>query len=78
MCAHQEIKRRLEIAEWSQAWDGYAIALTVLKIMTYSQAVEHKLTVLEVAALGTSEGRGPLLGVLYDEVVRWAFVLVCV
>ena len=81
---HQEIKRRLEIPEWAMGWDGYAIAATILKIMSFKEATAHKLTVLEVAALGVAEGRGSLLGVLYDEVVRcvfagfvWAGIVFC-
>ena len=52
------------------AWDHYAIAVAVLRVMTFKQATAHKLVVLEVAALGVEEGRGLLLGVLYDELVR--------
>ena len=52
------------------AWDQYAIALAILKVLTFKQAMSHKATVLEVAALGAEEGRSSLLGVLYDELVR--------
>ena len=52
------------------AFDRYAIAAQVTGQMTYKVAMLHKEVVLEVVANGMADSKRPLLGVLYDEVVR--------
>ena len=42
----------------------------MLKQLTFKQAVQHKTAVLKVASAAGAEGRAPLLGVFWDEVVR--------
>ena len=39
---------RLELDKWIAAWDSYAIAACVLDQMSYSDAMAHKASVLEV------------------------------
>ena len=58
------------------AFDRYAIAATVVKNgshpqLSYKTCMLHKATVLEVASGSYSEGRKPLLGVIYDEMARY-------
>lgn len=65
--------RRLELHTWQAAWDSYALAAAAVDQMSFRCAMEHKAKVLERAAMGISQGRKPLVAVLYDEVVRYAF-----
>ena len=48
----------------------YMLAAVMLKQLTFKQAVQHKTAVLKVASAAGAEGRTPLLGVFWDEVVR--------
>lgn len=48
----------------------YSLAAVMLKQLTFKQAVQHKTAVLKVASAAGAEGRTPLLGVFWDEVVR--------
>ena len=76
----QEASQRwLNVAVWLQAFDGYALAAHALDQMKFSAAMSHKCIVQELASSAGAEGRKPLLGIVYDDVARWArswFVLV--
>ena len=48
----------------------YTLAAVMLKQLTFKQAVQHRTAVLKVASAAGAEGRTPLLGVFWDEVVR--------
>ena len=48
----------------------YTIAAIVTRQMTMRQCLLHKRNIIEIANEGRKEGRGPLLGVCLDEVVR--------
>ena len=52
------------------AFGRYTLAAVMLKQLTFKQAVQHKTAVLKVASAAGAEGRTPLLGVFWDEVVR--------
>jgi hypothetical protein len=43
--------------------------------MTFEQAMRHKRIVLEVAVGARAEDKGPLLGVLYDELARFVIAI---
>jgi hypothetical protein len=48
-------------------WDSGA---AICNQMSFSAAMKHKTVVSEIACGATSEGRTPILGVLFDEVSR--------
>jgi hypothetical protein len=60
--------RRLELAVWLVAWDGYAIAAACIDQMSFRCATVHKHMVCKVAF--SAGWRKPFLGVLFDEVSR--------
>ena len=68
----QEIRRRLEPAQWQTAWDGYAVALDVLGVLDMKSAMLHKRHMLVLTENAVREGRKPLFSVLYDELLRCA------
>lgn len=41
--------------------------------MTFADAVSHRMLVVEIATTAKTQGRSPLLGVLYDELARSVF-----
>ena len=49
----------------------YAIAVVMLKQLTFKQTQQYKLIVIEVAVTASTENRSTLLGVFYDEVLRY-------
>lgn len=69
--ASRAFKRRLDLVMWMPAWDAYAIAGAVLKQFNYKNAHLHKVIVLENAMQAQKDGRSALVGVLYDEFVRY-------
>ena len=49
------------------------LALLVLRMqMSMSTAIKHKHNVMSIAERGVAHGRKEFLGVLYDELARWA------
>ena len=67
--------RRLELVVWQLAWDRYALAAAALGQLPWCAALQHKADVLETGLTAHVESRGPILGVLYDEVCRSAHCL---
>ena len=60
---------------WLIAWDKYALAaLAVEHQLEYGQSLLHKEVVMAIASAASASGRSDLLGVLYDELVRWVVV----
>ena len=48
--------------------------LFVLRIqMSMSTAIKHKHNVMSIAERGVAHGRKDFLGVLFDELARWAY-----
>ena len=68
----QEVNRRLDVAQWQQAWDRYTLAAVVVEQLSFYAATTHKGVVLEVASNAKAEGRKPFLAMFYDELVRRA------
>ena len=66
----QEVNRRLEVAQWQQAWDRYTLAAVVVGQLSFYAATTYKGVVLEVASNARAEGRKPLLAMFYDELAR--------
>lgn len=80
------IGKRLDLSSWQIAWICYVLAGVILKQFTFAQAMAHMMEVLEIAMTAHVDKmtpRSPLLGVLYDEVLRhvacvvrlWSFSL---
>ena len=55
---------------WQPAWDRYALAAAVLKQLSFLASMAHRRIVLAIAARAEVKKRGPLVAVLYDELVR--------
>jgi hypothetical protein len=65
----------LELSLWIVAFDHYALgAQAVDHQLQFCQALLHKEVVLEIACSAKSGGRTDLLGVLYDELARLAWL----
>eukprot|EP00973_Karenia_brevis_P039362 5434598-Karenia_brevis.AAC.1 len=62
--------RRLAFQAWTVAWDRYAVGAAILEQMSYYSCMKHKDIVSEIALTAYVEKRSPLLGVLYDEIIR--------
>ena len=61
---------------WLIAWDRYALAAQVVDHqMEFKQSPLHKEVVISVACSASAGGRSDLLGVLYDELARSAFLV---
>ena len=61
---------------WLIAWDRYSLAaVAVDHQLNMDQAMLHKEVVLSIACAAPANGRSELLGVLYDELARFEFVL---
>ena len=54
---------------WCAAWDRYTLITCGLKQLNFVACQQHKAVVVQVAAEETGT-RGPLVGVLYDELCR--------
>ena len=50
----------------------YALAATILEQMEYKELMRHKASIIEVATTASVEQRNPMLGVIYDELLRSA------
>lgn len=55
---------------WQPAWDRYALAAAILKQLSFLASMAHRRIVLAIAAGAEVKKRGPLVAVLYDELVR--------
>ena len=85
--------KRLDFATWLCAWRQYAIGApshlgkivvaslrlslagaAVIKQMDFKLAMAHERLVCEVAF---TAGRSTMMGVMFDEIVRWIAVLRC-
>ena len=60
----QELRWRLEPAQWQTARDGYAVALDVLGVLDMKSAMLHKRHMLVLTENAVREGRKPLFSVL--------------
>ena len=61
---------------WLVAWDRYALAAQLLDHqMEFKQSLLHEEVVISVACSASAGGRSDLLGVLYDELARSAFLV---
>ena len=70
----QAIGRRLEMAQWREAFTAFAIAMALTNVLGFHSAMKHLFVCLAVSAAAHAEGRRELLGSLYDECAR-CFVL---
>ena len=68
-------RRRLDLAAWLAAWDGFAVAAAVVGCLTMVGASKHKRHVQWLCENAVREGRRELFGVLYDELARSAYVV---
>ncbi len=68
--ASKLLARRVEVHLWPMAWRGYTLCGVALDQFPFPSAVLHEQIVMQVSCSAQSEGRKPLLGVLYDEVAR--------
>lgn len=66
------LRHRLDAHLWCLAWDSYAMAGTILDQFPFKSAMAHKSVVMEIAVASSTEKRGPILGMLYDEIARCA------
>ena len=65
--------RRLDLPIWLIAFERYTLgAQAVEHQLSFQQALVHKEVVVEIACSAKSAGRSELLGVLYDELARFA------
>ena len=65
--------RRPELPIWLMAFERYTLgAQAVDHQLSFQQALVHKEVVVEIACSAKSAGRSELLGVLYDELARFA------
>ena len=62
----------MDLASWLIAFDRYALAAAATNQMSFKASMSHKNIVVDVAMTAASENRRPLLGVIYDEVARFA------
>ena len=61
---------------WMLAWDRYALAaLAVEHQLEFGLSLLHKEVVLAITTAAAAAGRSELLGVLYDELARYGFVV---
>ena len=62
----------LTLGMFLAAWDRYTLIAAGLGQLDFvaCPCQLHKATVVQLAAEATSGGRGPLVGVLYDELAR--------
>ena len=74
----QEIRRRLEPAQWQTAWDNFAVAAEILGVLDMKSSMLHKRHMQVLTENAVKEGRKPLFSVLYDELLRCVCVCVCV
>ena len=62
--------KRMDLVLWQMAWDRFALAAAMLKMVPFSASMQHKGVVLEIAVSAAAEDRLPVLAVIYDELVR--------
>ena len=51
----------------------YSLAAVVTGQMTLKDCLIHKNLILEIATTARKKGKGPLVGVIYDELIRFAW-----
>ena len=68
--------KKLDLAVWAAAFDKYAISAALTEQMTFATAMVHKDLCLQTGFQAHLEEppRGRLLGVWYDEVVRFVIL----
>ena len=66
----QEIRRRLEPAQWQTAWENFAVAAEILGVLDMKSSMLHKRHMQVLTENAVKEGRKPLFSVLYDELLR--------
>ena len=71
----QAIGRRLEMAQWREAFTAFAIAMALTNVLGFQSAMKHLFVCLAVSAAAHAEGRRELLGSLYDECARCVVLL---
>ena len=63
----------MELPMWQIAWDRYTLAAQAIDDqLNVRQALLHKEVVLSIACSAAAKGRTELVGVLYDELARFA------
>ena len=62
--------RRLDLATWQMAWDRFALAAAMVKMIPFRAAMQYKQVVLEIGMGAAAEDRKPVLAIIYDEMVR--------
>jgi hypothetical protein len=65
-------KKYVDFAWWLLAWDRYALAAAATQQMDFNQAMQHKRVIAEIAADSATEGKSPLIAVIYDDLARLA------
>ena len=62
----------MDLAAWLIAFDRYALAAAATNQMSFRASMNYKNVVVDVAMTAHAEKRRHLLGVIYDEVARFA------
>ena len=64
--------KRLTLAFWLTAWDKYSLAAEALEQLKYTVCVLHKAKIMDLATEAVEGDKGPLVAVIYDELLRRA------
>ena len=70
--SHVKNHKRLTLAFWLAAWDKYSLAAVALEQLKYTVCVLHKAKIMDLATEAVEGDRGPLVAVIYDELLRRA------
>ena len=70
--SHVKNHKRLTLAFWLAAWDKYSLAAVALEQLSYTVCVLHKAKIMDLATEAVEGDRGPLVAVIYDELLRRA------
>ena len=62
--------KKLTLAYWMSSWDRYTPIAATLDQLSFSQCVLHKAKIVELATEAVEGDRGPLVAVVYDELLR--------
>ena len=68
-------KKFVDFAWWLLAWDRYALAAAATQQMEFWHAMQHKAVVAEIAADLATEGKSPLIAVIYDDLARFVCIV---
>ena len=62
--------KRMGLAFWMAAWDRYTLAAVCLGQLDFTSCTLYKTKIVDLAAEAMADSRGPLVAVLYDELLR--------